>query len=59
MDEFIAYLIKHPRFWSDPDYRGNVIELMRLQRSRSIVRKVLTLQERIEALSNEFLFLNS
>lgn len=63
MDQYIERLKADKRFWSDPEYRGNVMALMRLRnampdRSRLIVEEVLTLQEQQEALSAEFLLLN-
>lgn len=54
----IESLKANPRFWSDPLYRGNVIEFIRIERSKEIIERVLTLQEGQEALSAEFLLLN-
>lgn len=63
LDAYIDRLKADRRFWSDQEYRANVLALMRLRngnpgRSRIIVEEVLTLQERQEALSAEFLILN-
>lgn len=63
LDAYIDRLKADPRFKSDLGYRSNVLAFIRLRNgnpdgSRIIVEEVLTLQEKSEALSAEFLILN-
>lgn len=73
MSALIRQLKQHPQFWSNPEFRNDVLTLegaiktthrrlimpeLRRARRIEIVKEVLTAQEQLEALTAEFQLLN-